>query len=436
MKVEKAREKDGKLELLVELSVAETEEELQNAAMAVVARNGYGADRADYETPLERVRARMGLVEASFVLDEEIMRRRAPFALSAVRVDTVGAPVYRCSEHAAEGKPFGYQLVCVPVPRFELESYDPVTITVPFEAAKEDEVEAELARMAETVLVPVTDASHDVVSRGDKVELAMETTQDGHRVPALCTEGREYSTGTFAMPDDFDAGVIGMKVGQTKVIGFEGPRLELDEAGKPIMEKFESVVTVKRIVGSKTATMDDEWARTVKPGIESLDDLRADVRERVRQRHEADFMHAAEILAGNELAKRLKGEISDLVYGVALKEARGNLQDSLCNDNLTLDAFLTAQDMTREQLDQALLMQVRSQLTRQLALNAFADHCGLNVFDEDLEAFFEAVAPGKANAAHQDFLRDGRMHAARCAARRLKAARLAVEQAEIIRQGA
>ena len=71
------------------------------------------------------------------------------------------------------------------------------------------------------------------------------------------------------MPDDFDAGVIGMKVGQTKVIGFEGPRLELDEAGKPIMEKFESVVTVKRIVGSKTATMDDEWARTVKPGIET-----------------------------------------------------------------------------------------------------------------------------------------------------------------------
>ena len=85
MKVEKAREKDGKLELLVELSVAETEEELQNAAMAVVARNGYGADRADYETPLECVRVRMGLVEASFVLDEEIMRRRAPFALSAVR---------------------------------------------------------------------------------------------------------------------------------------------------------------------------------------------------------------------------------------------------------------------------------------------------------------------------------------------------------------
>ena len=63
--------------------------------------------------------------------------------------------------------------------------------------------------MAETVLVPVTDASHDVVSRGDKVELAMETgPRLGHRVPALCTEGREYSTGTFAMPDDFDAGVI------------------------------------------------------------------------------------------------------------------------------------------------------------------------------------------------------------------------------------
>lgn len=312
-----------------------------------------------------------------------------------------------------------------------------MTITVPFEAVKEDEVEAELARMAETVLVPVTDASHDVVSRGDKVELAMETTQDGHRVPALCTEGREYSTGTFAMPDDFDAGVIGMKVGQTKVIGFEGPRLELDEAGKPIMEKFESVVTVKRIVGSKTATMDDEWARTVKPGIESLDDLRADVRERVRQRHEADFMHAAEILAGNELAKRLKGEISDLVYGVALKEARGNLQDRLCNDNLTLDAFLTAQDMTREQLDQALLMQVRSQLTRQLALNGIRRPLRA----QRLRRGSRSVLRGRGTRARRmpptrtsyvtgactrPVVRPG-------ASRR---ARLAVEQAEIIRQGA
>ena len=65
MKVEKAREKDGKLELLVELSVSETEEELQNAAMAVVARNGYGADRADYETPLECVRVRICLLYTS-----------------------------------------------------------------------------------------------------------------------------------------------------------------------------------------------------------------------------------------------------------------------------------------------------------------------------------------------------------------------------------
>lgn len=435
MKVEKVREKDGKLELLVELSTAETAQELQRAAANEMAKRGLSMNDVGDQEPIDFLMDQLGRAEAPFIFDEAIMRRRAPFALTAAQVDIIGSPVYRCGEHAQSGKPFSYQLVCVPVPDYELESYDPVSIAVPTYAVKEEEIDAELARMAQAASVSVTDTSHDQVMKGDKVELAMETTMNGEKVRALCTDGREYSTGVFAMPDDFDAAVIGMKVGETKSFTFEGPDIVPDENGNVKMDEYATTVTIKRIIEEVAPEPDDNWAKTVKPGIESLAQLREEVRAKIAEQHEADFERSAEMFAGNELAKRLQGEIPDLIYGVAVKEAREGFDEQLRREGRTLDTFLAQEDMTQEQLNNALMMQVRTQLTRQFALNAYAKHLGLVVNEDDLNAFFESIAPGNANLAHADFDRDGRIYAARCAALRLKAAKRAVEEADVKRLG-
>lgn len=435
MKVERIREKDGKLELLIELSAPEAAGEMQRAAAVEIGKQGLEYNQRDGASPVEFLREQVGAMEAAFLLDEGVMRHRATFALTAAMVDTIGTPVFRCSEHIEEGKPFKYQLVCVPVPDFELSDYSPVSIAVPSSAVKEEEVEAELHRMAQAAAVNVTDTSHDTVLKGDKVELSLETTQDGKRVRTLCAPSREYATGALTMPDDFDEAIIGMKVGETKTFTFMGPEMELDASGMPIMKEYETTATVKRILHAAAPALDDSWAKTVKPGITTLEELRQDVRARLSEQHESEFQRTAEMLAGNELAKRLQGEITDLVYGVAVKEARENLERQLQKNDLTLDTYLQREDMTREQLNNALMLQVRTQLTRQFALNAYAKHFDLFAGEDDLNLFFESIAPGKANLAHQDFDRDGRIYAARCAALRLKAARKAVEEAHITRLG-
>ena len=436
MKVERVREKDGKLELLVELTIAETSQEIQRAALNEIMKKGMDFQSDSTEAPSDFLKSQMGDLEASFLIDEAIMRRRAPFALTAALVDTIGSPVYRCSEHAMEGKPFKYQMVCVPVPEYELEDYGPVSITVPAYDVKEEEIDAEIARLAQLAAVAVTDTTHDQVVKGDRVELAMETTMDGEPVKALCTDGREYNTGQLAMPDDFDDAIIGMKVGDTKTFTFMGPDIVPDKNGNVKMDEYTTTVTIKRIIESVAPEPDDAWARTVKPGIETLAQLREDIAEKIRSQHEDDFQRSAQMFAGNELAKRLKAEIPDLIYGVAMKEARENLDQSLCAKNQTLDEFLKEQNMTQEQLNQALMLQVRNQLTRQFALNAYAKHYGLFANDDDLNAFFESIAPNNANMAHQEFNRDGRIYAARCAATRLKAAKRAVQDADLKRVGA
>ena len=176
--------------------------------------------------------------------------------------------------------------------------------------------------MVQFAATGMTDTSHDEVMKGDKVELAMQTTMDGAPVKTLCTDGREYTTGAFAMPDDFDEAIIGMKVGETKTFGFEGPDIVPDADGNVKMDSYETTVTVKRIIKSVAPEPDDAWARSTKPGIESLEQLRAEVEEKIRSQHEDDFQRSAQMLAGNELAKRIVGDIPDLIYGVAMKEAR------------------------------------------------------------------------------------------------------------------
>ena len=436
MKVERVREKDGKLELLVELSASEAAEEIELAAAKHATENGLGFENEQNVSPSQFLRNRLGDVEAAFVIDEGIMRHRAPFALTASKVDAIGSPVYRCTDHAVEGAPFTYHMVCVPVPEFELDDYSPVSITLPSYTVKSEEIEEEIQAMAEANAVSITDESHDVVRKGDKVELAMQTTMYGKKVKPLCTDGREYATGTLAMPDDFDEAIIGMTVGETKTFTFLGPDMALNEDGTPKMDEYETTVTLKRIVGSEAPTIDDAWARTVMPGVENLADLREKVSEKVAKRHEDDQQRQAELLASNELAKRFKGKISDLIYGVAVKEARENLNDNLKKKNQTMEQYLEQEGLSQDQLNQQIMMQVRNQLMRQFSLNAYAKHKKLAVNDNDLNLFFESIAPNQANLAHADFKRDGRMYAARCAALRLKASRLLVENANITRIGA
>ena len=436
MKVERVREKDGKLELMVELSGAEVAQDIQTIASQQIQKNNFEFDQNGETTAADLLRERLGDAEAAFVLDEGVMRRRASFALTAAKVDSIGTPVFRCLEHAREGRPFEYHMVVVMVPEFELEDLSPVSITIPSYTLKEEEIDEEIQRIADASSVSVTDKSHDVVYKGDKVELAMDTTMDGKKVKPLCTDGREYSTGVQAMPDDFDAAIIGMTVGETKTFHFFGPDVVLNPDGSPKMDEYITTVTLKRIVGSQAPELNDSWASTVMTGVNNMKELREAVRKRLQEKHDDDYRRMAEGFAANELAKRLDVKIPDLVYGVAVKEAKENLVDNLKKQGMTEEKYLEKENLTQQQLNNDLMIQVRQQLTRQFALNAYAKKKNMVVTDDDLNNYFESIAPGQANTVHREFKKEGRMYAARCAALRLKANRQLVAEANIKKLGA
>lgn len=427
MRIDVMEKGRGLVEVLVELGEDEVADELERAAVLTAYERKIEPD--PQRQPVEAVRAALGDAEASFAFDQAVMAHCAPLALGERELDIVGAPKLTCSEHAQEGRPFAFRMTCVPVPAFELSSYDAVEVAMPPLAVADDAVEEQVQALAQASAEQATDTSHDVVRSGDTVELAMETVQDGRRLRPLSAASRTYNTGSLSMPDDFDAAVVGMAVGQTKTFDFQGPSFQLNADGSPVMESFTSTVTVKRILTKVAPDTDDAWASRVMPGCSSMDDLRERVRMKLLAQQRGDYAKQKDRLTAGELAKRLDAKIADEVYEAAFEEAKGMFNAQLAEQGQTLEQFLQQQNMEEQQLTMSLMMQVRDQLTRQFALDAYARHEGLAAEDEDLDAFFAAIAPGNAQAARSDFEQSGKLYAARCAALRLKANRLLSERA-------
>ncbi len=417
------------VELAVLLSTEEVKDGLKRAAILVAYEHKVEPDPK--RQPVDVVREVLGKDEAAFLFDEAVMARCAPFALADREVDIVGEPKYACAQHVREGHTFEFQMTCVPVPKFELSSYDPVEITMPALAVSDDQVEEQIQALVKASADRGTDDSHSTVEKGDSVELELETIQDGKPVRALCSKARVYNTGSLSMPDDFDEAIVGMDVGETKSFEFEGPSFELDANGQPVMESYRSTVTVKRILSTIEPEVTDAWAARVMPNCSTVAQLREHIRSRLLQQQAKEHQKQKEQLCAAELAKRFNSKIPDAVYDAAMSEARKTLHKSLKEQGQTLEDFLKQQGMEEQQLTMSVMMQVREQMVRQFSLDAFARHEGLSVEDADIDSFFDAISPNNAVAARKDFERSGKLFAAKGAALRLKANRLLAEQAVV-----
>lgn len=414
-------EKSGRdtVELVVIVPAQDVTEQIKRGSIMVAYQKKVTPDPA--RTPLEVLSEQLGADVAKQLIDEQIMQALAPFALAEKSLDIVGIPKFFSAHHAEKGKDFSFAMKCVPVPHCTLASYDPVEITIPPLVVTSEEIKEQMEAMAQQNSVQATDETRTTVRKGDEVELAMETTKEGVRLKALCARSRPYKTGAFTMPDAFDEAIIGMEVGETKTFSFEGPSFELDKEGNPLMEHYSSTVTLKRLLKDVVPAITDAWVKENVPDCNTTQELESKIERTVYAQKEIEYNKQKNRLVANELAKRFDEKISDAVYEAAIGEAQQTFTAQLEQQGLTLEEFLKKQNMEEQQMSMALMVEARDQLVRQLVLNALAEHLDLVVTDEDYDAYFASIAAGKEAQARSEFVRNGRMFAARGAALRLKA---------------
>ena len=181
----------------------------------------------------------------------------------------------------------------------------------------------------------------------------------------------------------FSTHLEGMLEGESKLFTLSVPDDYPQEnyAGKECQFNVE-VLSIKE---KNLAELDDEFAKGVRDGFESLEALTDHVRQRLVDESEATETRRLEVSGLEELKKLAKIEASELVYERELDMMYEERARSLQNQQMSMELYLSYVGQTEEELREQMKPQAEERLNTMLMLRKLADVEEIEVGDEDVE---------------------------------------------------
>ena len=426
MKVTQRKLDDGRLRLECVATPTEVNEVLQSAYIQFAQQMGLRPEKD--KTVAQVAEEQMGIKNLDTVVQQQAIDGLVPYAIDKKNLTPAYPPKAEHDYAIVRDREFAFAIVVLPKPKYELSSYEPVTITVQPFSVSEEEVQRHMDETAEHYAEYVAADPHPVV-KGDSVKVKLVCSEDGKPMPGLTTDGRTYTTGAGYMPDGFDENIIGMNVGETKEFSFEGP--SLNDKGEECTQKVDCVATVLEIQKKVTPEITDEWVQKYMPMYKSAEDFRNSIRESLEKQGREQYNDYNRQLAASELAKRFEGSIPDDIYEAMREQLMINVRQTAQQQGKTLDAFIEEQG-GQQQFGMMMMMQIRELLVQGFALDALFRHERLTLNDEDIDAACHLMNPQvNPKMLRQRLEQTGRGFMLREAAERLRANDWLVEHANI-----
>ena len=181
----------------------------------------------------------------------------------------------------------------------------------------------------------------------------------------------------------FSVYLEGMTEGQNKEFTLNVPDDYPQEnyAGKECRFNVE-VLALKE---KNLADLDDEFAKGVREGFESMEALTDHVRQRLKDEGEAAETRRLEQSSLEELKKLAKIEASELVYQRELDMMYEERERSLRNQRMDMELYLSYVGQTEEELREQMKPQAEERLKTMLVLRKLANVENIEIEESDVE---------------------------------------------------
>jgi len=290
-------------------------------------------------------------------------------AAAKTRVRPVEQPDYDFELPASDDEDWQFTATVAVQAKPELADWKTLEVGVYEAEVPEEIVQKELEAVAATVaeLVPVEDRP---VAPDDTVVVDLVSPQGETRRDYVLELGRR------AVVEEIEQGLVGMSVGESKELTFAG-----GEAPQTV------TVTVKEIKEKVLPPIDDELARAASE-FETLAELRADIESRLREQID------------EEIEARFRADVTDALVAASKVETSGPLVESRTRELLrslsrqveaqgvSLETYLTMTGQAPDDLIARLREEATRSVGRELVLEAAAEQLGIEISDEELEAWF------------------------------------------------
>jgi trigger factor len=318
------------------------------------------------KAPLKVVEARLGRKELLEDLKERLVEETYPEAVRELGLMPVAARVVE--EELKEGEGFRYVAEVENYPEVRLPDWRSFSLEVPSPEVTEEMVEKALEELRHRYaeLVPVDREAGE----GDHVFVR---TEEGAEFPIDLAK---------ALPHVREA-LLGKRAGEVVMVPV------LNEKGEKVREVRTEVLEVKTL---ELPELDEEFAKTLE--AESLEDLRAKVRQSLEKQAQRAYEEARERAFLEKLAEGLEAEIPPSMVEAEERHLLEHLAEDLYQQGVTLEAYLKALEEKgelekfKEELRQEALKRVR----RSLAKEKLAEELKPEVTEEEWQAYLQAVA--------------------------------------------
>lgn len=248
-------------------------------------------------------------------------------------------------------------------PQFELPDYEGIEVTVDNVEVTDEQLEEQVATLQDR-FATLTDAKRPA-EHGDHVSIDLAAAVDGEQLEDVQASGLSYEIGTNTLLAGLDDALTGLSAGEsttfpTTLVGGEHEGRAADVT-----------VTVHSVKTKELPDLDDEFAQ-IASEFDTMDELRADVRERLSQSRQYEQQSQARDRAMEKLIEAVEVPLPESVLSEEIDRRRQNLEQQLQRGGLTKDSYLESQEQTEEEFDEELSESARSAVKAGFVLDQLA----------------------------------------------------------------
>ena len=261
----------------------------------------------------------------------------------------------------------------------------PKEVTTVSDEEVEEEVEKKRKQNARKVSVEDRPAQ-----MGDTVNIDFDGFLNGERFDGGKAEGYELELGSNSFVPGFEQQVAGMQIGEEKDLDITFPETYVENlAGKAVVFK----VKLNSITFPELPELDDEFAKDVSE-FDTLEEYKADLRKKLQEKYNEQAENVFRSLIMKQAADNMSCDVPDAMIHEKAEEIIRNYAANfgMTDRNMELEKLVRMMGIDSETMNQSILPSAQMQVRTELLLEAVAKAEGIELTEEETEAYLQRIA--------------------------------------------
>lgn len=320
---------------------------------------------------------------------EIVINSSYPTALDESGVEPVDFPEIAGTENFAKGTDFTYTATVIVKPEPKLGEYKGLEVTKLSAEVTDEEVEAQItAQLAKKAELEIKE--DEAIVDGDTAVIDFEGFVGEEAFEGGKGEDYALEIGSGSFIPGFEEQLVGAKAGETKDVMVTFPEEYHAEelAGKEA--KF--VVAIKEVKTKVLPELNDAFAKEIDPEVETVDALRAKIKETTAAQKEAEAEGSLRDELVEKAAANAEVEVPQGMINTEVDRMVQEFGQRLQSQGMNLELYFQFSGQNEQALREQMAADAESRVRVSLVLEAIGQAENIEVSEEDINAEVEKMS--------------------------------------------